>query len=61
MPELCMQTIEDYTLDKFSKVDAIQVIFSTFYESADYENTLQNELDAAIGMYLAMFNQHDAS
>jgi len=60
-PELCMQTVEDYALDKFSKVEAVRAIFSAFYESAQYENTPRNELDAAIGMYIAMFDQHDAS
>jgi len=60
-PKLCMQTVRDYTQDKFSKFDAVRVIFSTFVESAEYQNTPQNELDAAIGTYLTMFNQHDSS
>ena len=60
-PELCMQTVRDYAQDKFSKVDAVRAIFSAFFESAEYENTPQNELDAAIGTYLAMFDQHDSS
>ena len=60
-PELCMQTIEDYSQDKFSKVEAIRSIFAAFYESADYQNTPSDELNVAIGTYLAMFDQHDAS
>ena len=60
-PELCMQTVQDYTQDKFSKVDAVRAIFSAFVESAEYQNTPQNTLDAAIRTYLTMFNQHDSS
>jgi len=60
-PELCMQTVEDYALDKFSKVEAVRAIFSTFYESAQYENTPQNELNATIRTYITMFDQHNAS
>ena len=60
-PELCMQTVEDYSQDKFSKVEAIRSIFAAFYESADYQNTPSDELNVAIGTYLAMFDQHDAS
>jgi hypothetical protein len=60
-PELCMQTVRDYAQDKFSKVDTVRVIFSAFFESAEYQNTPQNELDVAIGTYLTMFNQHDSS
>jgi hypothetical protein len=60
-PELCMQTVRDYAQDKFSKVDAVRAIFSAFFESAEYQDTPQNELDAAIGTYLAMFDQHDSS
>ena len=60
-PELCMQTIHDYALDKFSKVDAIRAIFAAFYESAEYQETPTDEVNAAIGTYLAMFDQHDSS
>ena len=60
-PELCMQTVRDYAQDKFSKVDAARAIFSAFFKSAEYQNTPQNELDVAIGTYLAMFDQHDSS
>ena len=56
-----MQTIHDYALDKFSKVDAIRAIFAAFYESAEYQETPTDEVDAAIGTYLAMFDQHDSS
>ena len=60
-PELCMQTVEDYASDKFSKVEAIRSIFAAFYESAEYQNTSPDELNTAIGTYLAMFDQHDES
>ena len=60
-PKLCMQTVHDYALDKFSKVDAIRAIFAAFSESAKYQETPTDKVDAAIGMYLAMFNQHDSS
>ena len=60
-PELCMQTIHDYALDKFSKVNAIRAIFAAFYESAEYQATPTNEVDAAIGTYLTMFDQHNSS
>ena len=56
-----MQTVKDYALDKFLKVDAIRSIFAAFYESEEYQSTPANELDAAIGTYLAMFDQHDTS
>ena len=56
-----MQTVHDYALDKFSKVDAIRAIFAAFYESAEYQETPSDEVDAAIGTYLAMFDQHDSS
>ena len=59
MPELCMQTVEDYAQDKFSKVEAIQSIFTAFYESVEYQNTSPDELNVAIGTYLTMFDQHD--
>ena len=60
-PELCMQMVEDYASDKFSKVEAIRSIFAAFYESAEYQNTSPDELNTAIGTYLAMFDQHDES
>ena len=60
-PELCMQTVEDYSQDKFSKVETIRSVFAAFYESAEYQNTSSDELNVAIGTYLAMFDQHDAS
>ena len=60
-PQLCMQTIHNYALDKFSKVDAIRSIFAAFYESAEYQTTPTDEVDAAIRTYLTMFDQHDSS
>ena len=53
-----MQTIHDYALDKFSKVNAIRAIFAAFYESAEYQATPTDEFDAAI---LTMFDQHNSS
>ena len=47
--------------DKLSKVDAIRAIFAAFYKSAEYQATPTDEVDAAIRMYLAMFDQHDSS
>jgi hypothetical protein len=47
--------------DKFSKVDAIQAIFAAFYESAKYQATPTDDVDAAIRMYLAIFDQHNSS
>ena len=56
-----MQTVHDYALDKFSKVNAIRAIFVAFYESAKYQETPTGEVDTAIRTYLAMFDQHDSS
>ena len=55
-PELCMQTVHDYALNKFPKVDTIQAIFAAFYESAKYQETPTDEVDAAIKTYLTMFD-----
>ena len=60
-PQLCMQTVQDYRRDKLSKVTAVRDIFAAFRESEAYANTSQDDLDSAIGTYVAMLDQHDAS
>jgi hypothetical protein len=56
-----MQTVQDYRRDKLSKVTAVRDIFSAFRESEAYANTSQDDLDSAIGMYVVILDQHDAS
>jgi len=60
-PQLCMQTVQDYRRDKLSKVTAVRDIFSAFRESEAYANTSQDDLDSAIGTYVTMLDQHNAS
>jgi hypothetical protein len=60
-PQLCMQTVQDYRRDKLSKVMAVRDILSAFRKSEAYANTSQDDLDSAIGMYVAMLDPHDAS
>jgi hypothetical protein len=41
------------------KVFAVKSILAAFDKSAAYKDMQQNQVDAAIGMYLAMLDQHD--
>jgi hypothetical protein len=58
-PHLCMDIVRDYGKDLFSKVFAVKSILAAFDKSAAYEDVQQSQIDAAIGTYLAMLNQHD--
>jgi hypothetical protein len=60
-PQLCMQTVQDYRRDKLSKVTTVRDIFSAFHEPEAYANTSQDDLDSAIGTYVAILDQHNAS
>jgi hypothetical protein len=54
-----MATVRDYGNDKISKAAAYASILAAITESEDYEEAPQNQLEAAIGTYLTMLDQHD--
>jgi hypothetical protein len=59
-PQLCMDIVRDYSKELLSKVFAVKSILTAFDKSAAYEDDMQqNQIDAAIRMYLAMLDQHD--
>ena len=60
-PQLCMDIVRDYGKGLFSKVFAVKSVFAAFDESAVYEDMQQSQIDAAIGTYIAMLDQHDNS
>ena len=51
-PKLCMQTIKEYALDKLTKVNAIGLIFASFYESEEYFNAPSIEIDTTLATIL---------
>src|ERR1700683_3160869 len=60
-PQLCMEIVHDYGQENYSKVAAVKSILAVFSESAEYEDTPQDQIDAAISTYIAMLDQHDSS
>jgi hypothetical protein len=56
-----MDIVRDYGRDEISKISAIKSIFAAFSESAEYEDTEQDQVDAAISTYVAMLDQHDSA
>ena len=56
-PEPCMGIVQDYVSDEISKIVAVKSIFTAFFESADYDHTPSDNIDAAIATYVAMLNQ----
>jgi len=58
-PQLCMDIVRDYAKELFSKVVAVKAILAAFDESGAYEDVEQDQIDTAIGTYIAMLDQHD--
>ena len=58
-PQLCMDIVRDYGTEGYSKVAAIKSILATFSESIQYEDTLQDQIDAAVDTYITMLDEHD--
>jgi hypothetical protein len=54
-----MDIVHDYGQENYSKVTAVKSILVVFSESAEYEDTPQDQIDAAISTYIAMLDQHD--
>ena len=60
-PQLCMDIICDYGTEGYLKVAAIKSILAAFSESIQYEDTPQDQIDAAVDTYIAMLDEHDNS
>src|ERR1700729_1121114 len=60
-PQLCMDIVRDYGTEGYSKVAAIKSILAAFSESIQYEDTPQDQIDAAVDTYIAMLDEHDNS
>ena len=58
-PQLCMDIVQDYAKELFSKVVAVKAILAAFDESGAYKDVEQDRIDTAIGTYIAMLDQHD--
>jgi len=58
-PQLCMGVVHDYEKQGLSKVAAVKSILAAFSESAEYEHTPPDQIDAAVDTYIAMLDQHD--
>jgi hypothetical protein len=56
-----MDIIRDYGTEGYLKVAAIKSILAAFSESIQYEDTPQDQIDAAVDTYIAMLNEHDNS
>ena len=56
-----MDIVRDYGKGLFSKVFAVKSVFAAFDELAVYKDMQQSQIDAAIGTYIAMLDQHDNS
>ena len=57
--QLCMDIVRDYAKELFSKVVAVKAILAAFEELGAYEDVEQDQIDTAIGTYIAMLDQHD--
>jgi hypothetical protein len=55
-----MEIVHDYRKENYSMVAAVKSILTAFSESAEYGNTPQDQIDAAISTYIAMLDQHDS-
>jgi hypothetical protein len=60
-PELCMDIVRDYGKELLSKVVAVKSIIAAFDESSAYADISQDQIDAAIGTYISMLDQHDST
>src|SRR6202050_4167724 len=60
-PQLCIDIVRDYAKELFSKVVTVKSILVAFEESSAYQNVQQDQIDATIGTYIAMLNQHNAT
>jgi hypothetical protein len=56
-----MDIVRDYGTEGYLKVAAIKSILAAFTESIQYEDTLQDQIDAAVDMYIAMLDEHNNS
>jgi hypothetical protein len=56
-----MDIVRDYGEESYSKVAAVKSILAAFSESIQYEDTPQDQIDVAIGTYIAMLDEHDNS
>ena len=58
-PQQCMDIVQDYGKDLFTKVTAIKSILAIFDKSTANGAVQEHQADTAIGTYLAMLDQHD--
>jgi len=58
-PQLCIGVVQDYASRLSSKVTAVKSILAAFSESSAYGDLNLDQLDAAMGTYLSMLDQHD--
>jgi hypothetical protein len=58
-PQLCIGVVQDYASGHSSKITAVRSILAAFNESSAYEDLESDQLDAAMGTYLSMLDQHD--
>jgi nucleoid DNA-binding protein len=56
-----MDIVRNYGKESYLKVAAVKSILAAFSESIQYEDTLQDHIDAAIDIYIAMLDEHDNS
>jgi hypothetical protein len=58
-PQLCISIVQDYANGHSSKVAAVKSILAAFNKSSAYEDFQSDQVDAAMGMYFSMLDQHD--
>jgi hypothetical protein len=58
-PQLCIGIVQDYTSGHSSKITIVRSILAAFNESSAYEDLDSDQLDATMGTYLSMLDQHD--
>jgi hypothetical protein len=58
-PQLYMDVVYDYEKQRLSKVATVKSFLAAFSESAEYEHTPPDQIDATVDTYIAMLDQHN--
>ena len=59
IPQQCMNIVQDYGKDLFTKVTAIKSILAIFDKSMANRAVQEHQADTVIGTYLVMLDQHN--
>jgi hypothetical protein len=59
MPQLCISIVQDYANGHFLKVTAVKSILAAFNKLSAYEDFQPDQIDATMGTYISMLDQHN--